>query len=353
MSNYRTFLFSMLVLAVVGLSGCYPNRWTTQYNSLINSIEADNSILEESGQDDESEKRRIEELERLADEEGIAYHINAGDQIDVRVYGHPDLNTITKVSPDGSIGMVFVGQLIISGLTISEARDAIAKGLEPYVKHPVVGVSVLEVSSETITISGAVAKPGMYNISASSRLADAYAMAGSSAKRLYNGTDVDVADLTRSIIVRDSKILPVDFTAAIAQGDKLNNIKLRKGDYIFIAQRMESSIIVCGDVRNPHRRMYEPSMTLIEILTVAGWMNETHWSNVIIIRGSMSNPKMFKVNVDAILAGKSNNIALKANDIVYVPKDDLAEYNVFIRKLMPTFQLLNLMSSKVSNTIEL
>lgn len=352
MSNYRTFLLSMLVLAV-GLSGCYPNRWTTQYNSLINSIEADNSIFEESGQDDESEKRRIEELERLAEEEGIAYHINAGDQIDIRVYGHPDLNTITKVSPDGSIGMVFVGQLIISGLTISEARDAIAKGLEPYVKHPVVGVSVLEVSSETITISGAVAKPGMYNISASSHLADAYAMAGSSAKRLYNGTDVDVADLSRSIIVRDSKILPVDFSAAIAQGDRLNNIKLRKGDYIFIAQRMESNIIVCGDVRNPHRRMFEPGMSLIEILTVAGWMNETHWSNVIIIRGSMSNPKMFKVNVDAILAGKSNNIALKANDIVYVPKDDLAEYNVFVRKLMPTFQLLNLMSSKVSNTIEL
>ena len=345
-------MFSIVVLAIA-LSGCYPDRWTNQYNSLMGSIQSDNAILEESGHDEESEKRRIEELERLASEETSAYHINAGDKIDVRVYGHEDLNIVTKVSPDGSIGMIFVGQLIVSGLTISEARDAIIKGLEPYIKHPVVGVSVLEVSSETITIAGAVSRPGLYNISASSRLADAYAMAGSSATRLFNGTDVDVADLEHSIIVRDGKILPVDFRTAIEHGNRLNNIRLKKGDYIFVAQRMESSVTICGDVRNPHKRLYESGMGLIELLTSAGWMNETHWSNVIIIRGAMSNPKMYKVNVDAILAGKSRNIALKANDIVYVPKDTISEYNVFIRKLIPTFQLLNLMSTKVSNTINL
>ena len=347
MFNSRTTLLFSTVVIAFALSGCYPDRWTNQYNSLLGNIQSDNAILEESGFDEESEKRRIEELERLAAEESSAYHINAGDKIDIRVYGHEDLNIVTKVSPDGSIGMVFVGQLIVSGLTISEARDAITKGLEPYIKHPVVGVSVLEVSSETITISGAVGKPGLYNISDSSRLADVYAMAGSSATRLFNGVTVDVADLEHSIIVRDNKMLPVDFHAAIDRGDRLNNIKMKKGDYIFVAQRMESSVTICGDVRNPHKRLYESGMGLIEFLTAAGWMNETHWNNVIIIRGSMSNPKMFKVDVDAIMVGKSPNIALKANDIVYVPKDNISEYNVFIRKLMPTVQLVNLLTSRI------
>lgn len=352
MSNPRTLLILASALAIA-LSGCYPNRWTNQYGSLFSNLASEDAILEESGQDPESERRKQEELERLAEEEGLAYRINAGDRIDIRVYGHNDLSITTKVSPDGSIGMVFVGQLIISGLTISEARDAIAKGLEPYVKHPVVGVTVLEVSSETITISGAVSHPGLYNISDSSRLADAYAMAGSSAKRLVNGTDVDVANLEHSVIVRNGKPLPVDFRAAIEKGDKLNNVKLRKGDYIFIAQKMEASITICGEVRSPQRRLYESGLGLIEALTNAGWMLESHWSNVIIIRDGLSNPKMFKVNVDGILAGKCQNIILKPNDIVYVPKDDLAEYNVFIRKLMPTAQLMNLLSTKVSNTITL
>ena len=348
-------------LAAAFLAGCYSDRWTSNYdNALGGSLESDTAILESTGRDAETEKARIERLKSLWEAEGLAYRINAGDKIDVRVYGHDDISVTTKVSPDGSIGMVFLGQVDVAGRTISEARDTIEKGLEPYVKHPVVGVTVLEVASETVTVSGAVARPGLYNISGSTRLADAYALAGGSAERLFNGVDVDVADLEHSIVVRDGEILPVDFKLAIegrglgqnASNDmqlvKLNNIKLNKGDYIFVAQRMESSVTICGEVRSPHRRLYEPGMGLIETLTAAGWMQESHWSHVIIIRDGLSDPKMYKIDVDGILAGKCRNVYLKANDIVYVPKDNMSEYNVFIRKLLPTAQLVNLLTSRIS-----
>ena len=39
---------------------------------------------------------------------------------------------------------------------------------------------------------------------------------------------------------------------------------------------------------------------------------------------------------------------IKSGDIVYVPKDNLSEYNVFVRKLLPTAQLVNLLTSRVS-----
>lgn len=345
MNHSKTFVFVALAVAFA-ISGCYPSRMTNNYNSLLGSLQTESAIIEESGQDEESEKRIKEELQRLAEEEGTAYRINAGDQIDIRVYGHNDLNIVTRVSPDGSIGMVFVGQLVISGLTISEARDAIERGLQPYVKHPVVGVTVLEVSSETITISGATHKPGLYNISANTRLADAYAMAGGSATRLMFGYDADVADLEHSTLVRDGRILPVNFKEAIENGNKLHNVKLKKGDYIYISQKMDASLTVCGEIRSPQKRPYDPNMGIIEALTICGWMLETHWSHVIIIRDSLSNPKMYKVDIDGILSGRCPNIKLKANDIIYVPKDNISEYNVFVRKLMPTAQLFNLLSSK-------
>ena len=338
-----SFLISLILLA-----GCYGDRWTGNYSDAMGNFD-DSAVLEESGQDEDSENARMEILQKLADEESQAYRINAGDKIDVRVYGHDDLSVTTKVSPDGSIGMVFIGQVEVAGRTISEARDAIESGLAPYVRHPVVGVTVLEVSSETITISGAAARPGLYSITSSSRLADAYAMAGGSAQRLFNGVDVDVADLEHSVVVRDGIVLPVDFQAAINGGDRLNNVKLRKGDYIFIAQRMESSITICGEVKNPHRRLYEPGMGIIEALSASGWMFESHWSHVIIIRDSLSDPKLYKVDVDGILAGKRKNIRLKPNDIIYVPKDNLAEYNVFVRKLLPTAQLFSLLTSRISS----
>ena len=70
--------------------------------------------------------------------------------------------------------------------------------------------------------------------------------------------------------------------------------------------------------------------------------------HVIIIRDGLANPKLYKVDIDGILAGKCRNVPLKAGDIVYVPKDDLAEYNVFVRKLLPTAQLVSLLTARIS-----
>lgn len=332
-------------------AGCYSDRWTARYSDLLGDLE-DGAVLEVSGQDAESERRRREILERLAAEAPEAYRINAGDKIEVRVYGHDDLNVTTKVGPDGTIGMMFLGQVQVSGRTILEAGQAIEDGLGPYVKHPVVGVTVLEVDSQTVTVSGSAANPGLYAITDSSRLADVYAQAGGSANRLFNGVDVDVADLENSILVRDGEILPVDFRGAIERGDPLENVRVRRGDYIFIAQRMESSISICGEVKNPHKRLYEAGMGLIEALTTAGWMLDSHWSHVILIRNGLSDPKMYKIDVDGILAGKHRNIRLRPNDIVYVPKDDLSEYNVFVRKLLPTAQLVSLAVGHVATVAE-
>ena len=89
-------------------------------------------------------------------------------------------------------------------------------------------------------------------------------------------------------------------------------------------------------------------MGLIEALTSAGWMKDNHWSHVIIIRDGLSHPKLYKVDVDGILAGKCRNVLLRAGDVVYVPKDNLAEYNVFVNKLMPTAQIFSLIAGRAS-----
>lgn len=336
--------------AALCFSGCYWDRLTGNYDSVfdVTNTSDDSAVLDETGRDEESLARQRKRLEELAADEEPVYRMNAGDTIEIRVYGHDDLGMFTKIGPDGTVGFAFMGQIQLSGLTIAEGADKIREGLVPYIKNPVVSVTVREISSETATIAGSCAKPGVYGIANTTRLADLYAQAGSSAERLFNGVDVDVADLDHSIIVRKGEILPVDFHKAIEQGDTLHNIRIRKGDYVFIAQRMEASVTICGEVRNPHKRLYEPGMGLMETLTTAGWMHETHWKHVIIIRDGLSHPRLFKVNVDGILAGKCRNVQLKSGDIIYVPKDNISEYNVFVRKLLPTAQLINLLTSRIS-----
>ncbi len=340
----------LATFVALAFAGCYFDRLTVNYDSAtdMSSAVEESAVVDVTGRNEEADARIKKRLMELDMEEEPAYRMNSGDKIEIRVYDHHDLGMTTRIGPDGMVGFAFMGQVKLSGLTIAQGAEHIREGLAPYVKNPVVSITVLEVESETATIAGSCTKPGVYNISNSTRLADFYAMAGSSANRLFNGVNVDVADLEHSILVRNGEILPVDFRKAIDKGDTLNNVRIRKGDYVFIAQRMESSVIICGEVRAPHKRLYEPGMGLVETLTAAGWMKDSHWKHVIIIRDGLANPKLYKVNIDGILAGKCRNVPLKAGDVVYVPKDDLSEYNVFVNKLMPTAQIFSLIAGRAS-----
>ena len=343
----RTTFFALLGVAI---AGCYFDRLPYNYSPVpeLSGENETDAILAEAGHDPETLARNEEILRKIADDDEPSYKMNAGDQIDIRVYDHPDLCMNTRIGPDGMVGMAFMGQVKLSGMTIAEGAECVRAGLAPYVKNPVVSITIVDVHGETATIAGACSKPGVFGISNTTRLADLYAMAGASASRFFNGVSVDVADLDHSIFVRNGEIIPVDFVKAIDHGDKLHNVRIRKGDYVFIAQRMESSVIICGEVANPHKRLFEHGMGLVETLTAAGWVKETNWGHVIIIRDGLTDPKMYKVDVDGILAGKCKNVHLKAGDIVYVPRDTMSEYNVFVRKLIPTAQLIGLITSPFS-----
>ena len=338
----RNHTVLLCMAAAVLLAGCY-GRTTRIYEDFPElNANLSTAILEEakvsSGEQDE---RLREFLEHSSDV--LPYTINAGDFVSIVVYDHPDL-TMPRVlvTPDGHIGMLFVGQVKVAGLTLGEAVNAIEEALSQYIINPKVCVLPIEVHSETVTIAGGVASPGTYSVSNGMRLADLFAQAGGSATRLVQGEVVDAADWDRSIIVRNGEVIPVDFLRAIQQGSLLHNILLRRGDYVYVATREESKVYLLGDVANPREMLWKKGLGLLETLATSGWVNETYWHHVIVIRGGLTNPRMYKVDLDGILQGKKPNVALESGDIVYVPHDDISEYNVFVRKLLPTGQLFDL-----------
>jgi hypothetical protein len=61
------------------------------------------------------------------------------------------------------------------------------------------------------------------------------------------------------------------------------------------------------------------------------------------VRGSLVHPKVFKVSIDDIRAGRSQDFVLKPGDIVYVPRTDLDEWNDIVQKIKPTVETINTM----------
>ena len=349
-------LLRILAALLLGgaLGACSSGRWTENYASFPDFTESQSAILDETSLSDEEKARRDAELRRWNEMPEAAYTINAGDVVKIVVYNHKDLTVDTVVTPDGYIGMVFLGQVKVAGLTLAEAARRLEEGLAQYVKKPAVGITPTTISSEKVTIAGAPKHPGMYNISNGMRLADLYALAGGSDERMFDGQVLDVADLVNSLFIRrtagaDGKpryaVLPIDFRKAIEKGDPAHNVLLRKGDYVYVAVRSESMVCLVGDALRPHKRLWDNNLGLLELLATGGWVKETYWSHAILIRGGVANPTIYKVDLDGILAGRKPNVKLAPGDIVYLPKDDLSEYNVFVRKLMPTAQLANLLAS--------
>ncbi|MBP5641081.1 MAG: polysaccharide biosynthesis/export family protein [Victivallales bacterium] len=333
------------VMTLLVLSGCYSDRMTGNYMEFPDIADLKSDIIDDHGVTKGEQEVNMEKLIEQNERELDPYTINAGDTIKIIVYNHPDLTSQMVVTPDGYIGMVFLGQVQVAGKTLAQAAKNIEELLEEFIRSPVVGISPVEIHSETVTISGACAKPGMYTISNSMRLADLYAQAGGSSTRYYDGQVLDAADLVNSYFMRDGTRLPVDFSKAIEEGDMNNNLLLRKGDYIYIAVRSESMVCLIGDVGRPHKRIWDKNLGILELLTTGGGLRETHWSHAIIIRGGTDNPTLYRVDIDGILRGTKPNVFLQSGDFVYVPHDNASEYNVFVRKILPTGQLMNTLIS--------
>ncbi|MBR6471205.1 MAG: polysaccharide biosynthesis/export family protein [Victivallales bacterium] len=341
MQNVRLTMGMFLALLMCLTSGCYLHRMTYNYDGIQELEDAPEALMDVSGITPEEQDKLLQEVLKQYEKRDIVFTINAGDVLDIRVYDNPDLsyNQIV-VTPDGYIGVGLVGQVQVGGLTMVEANAKLEKLLGEYIVNPRVTIMTHSVRSETATITGAVNNSGMFVISSGMRLADLYALAGGSSVRNYNGQWLDAAVLESSLLVRDGKVMPVNFTRAIKHGDPLHNVLLRKNDYVYIPAKDDNMVYVIGDVQSPQRCNWNENMGLLELLASCGWVNETFWDHAIIIRGGFADPQMFKVDLGGILKGKKRNVRILAGDIVYLPKDDLSEYNVFVRKLMPTIQLI-------------
>ncbi|MGC1452278.1 MAG: polysaccharide biosynthesis/export family protein, partial [Candidatus Sulfotelmatobacter sp.] len=91
--------------------------------------------------------------------------LGPGDELDITVYGAPDLSGHTRVSSDGNISIPLIGYVRVGGLSRSEAEAEIEAQLRQHliVHDPQVSVYAKEFTSSGISVAGEVAKPGFYS----------------------------------------------------------------------------------------------------------------------------------------------------------------------------------------------
>ncbi len=108
------------------------------------------------------------------------YRINAGDELEVYVWGEERLQRHVKVLPDGTIAFPLVGQTVAQGLLPQELERAISERLQGQYRGevPQVTVSVIAPSGMQFSVMGKVRSPGTFTPGRYVTVLEALSMAG-------------------------------------------------------------------------------------------------------------------------------------------------------------------------------
>ena len=153
----------------------------------------------------------------------------SGDVVKLTFSSAPELNQSQKVRADGKLSLPLVGEVDASGKTVGQLQSELIELYKSQLKTPEVTVS-LETSLTTVTVSGAVNKPGKVAFERPTTVFQAIMEAGGPSQF---GTLKHVR-LVRTVNgLQKSQVMNVH-EALVGQGTK--PFYVRDGDVIYVPQ---------------------------------------------------------------------------------------------------------------------
>jgi polysaccharide export outer membrane protein len=162
------------------------------------------------------------------------YLIGPGDQVDVFVWGNPDLSATVPVRPDGMITTPLVEDVPASGKTPTELARVMEKRLAKYIRNPVVTVIVtgfVGLYSEQIRVVGEAAKPQSLPFKKDMTLLDVMIAVGG----LTDYAAGNSATLVRTVDGK-RKQYRVRLDDLLKDGDITANVDMMPGDIVIIPE---------------------------------------------------------------------------------------------------------------------
>ncbi len=160
------------------------------------------------------------------------YILTAGDQIEVNVYGGPDLSRTVTIKPDGIVALPLINQVKASGKTAPQLEAELTKLYGKYLRTPSVSIIVRQFRMHRVYVMGEVSKPGRYDITDDTSVLDAITSAGG----VTDKANLDAVQLSR-VENGKSKSIPIKMSQMLQGKDPGQNVRLQNGDLLYVPKR--------------------------------------------------------------------------------------------------------------------
>jgi len=249
--------------------------------------------------------------------------IGVDDLLGITVYDAPELSRTVRVNSDGDIRLPILRRPVhASGLYPEGLEKAITTALtaENVLVDPIVTVNVVEYQSRPITVVGAVKTPLTFQATGTVTLLDAISRAGGFSdhagsevlvSRPSTGADGHAATLVQRVPVQ----------GLIDGEDSSLNLTLQGGEEIRVPEA--GRVFVLGDVKKPGAFFLTDGSesSVLKALALSEGLDSfaSHTAYIYRREGGTGDRNEIPVPLKKIMDRKAPDVALKADDIFYIP----------------------------------
>lgn len=233
---------------------------------------------------------------------------------------------------NGQIQLPNIGFIEVANLSIFEARDKIRNKFREEIHDIDVFISYKKRGSiNIIELTGPV-ENSIIPIDKKISLYEVIAKAKISPK----------ANLSESYILRDDIRLEVNLHKLIKEGDMSQNIWMKGNDKVFIADSKDYFVIVLGEVGFQRTvPLTSKYITVQEALAAAYGIPFTgDRQHIQVIRGELECPKIYTFSWDFMIHQLNINFLLFSGDVIYISRKPITEWNLFLKQLEGTINLI-------------
>jgi polysaccharide biosynthesis/export protein len=260
-----------------------------------------------------------------------SYVLGPNDELIIRALDAEEIGDKSyRVSSDGDLTLPMIGKTRAAGLTVAQLELQLATALEKYVRKPNVAVTVTEFRSQPVSVWGSVTTPGVVQLQGKKTLIEILALAGG--VRIDAGHNVMItrrkawAPLPLPGARQDESgqfiIAEVNLKDVLEARKPEHNILIRPEDIISVPRA--ETVQVLGTVKRAgsFAMNQRGTLSVLQALALAEGPDRTadlKKTRILRLTPDAIRRVEVAVNLKEILDGKTEDIALQPDDILYIP----------------------------------
>jgi len=234
-----------------------------------------------------------------------SYILDFGDVLEIQLIGQKNIIESFLINRDGSINLLDIGKLNLSGLSLNDASNLIkAKVNSAYIGTEAY-ISLKNIRDINVLIVGNAYNPGIYTLNGNSNMLHAISMAG--------GIN-DIGSYRNINLIRSGKVIDnLDIYEVLVFGKYNFSSGLRSGDSIVVGPREKVVSIETGVMR-PATFEMKTNETFDDLLKYAnGFSKDINLDQLYIKRVSGGKSNIIQITLDEL-----NSFEFINNDSIFI-----------------------------------